>query len=89
MISPGALALTALTLMLWILWRDSLRSRRPSQIVFTVRIALFLIVSGVLLLNLIRYPYLYTTTAKAFTGLAALVGIGGAGYFGRRLVRGI
>jgi len=86
MISPGAIALCALTLMLWILWRDSLRSR-PSQIIFTVRIALFLIVSGVLLLNMFRYPYLYTTTAKAFTVAAALVGIGGAGYFGRKLIR--
>jgi hypothetical protein len=86
MISPGAIALCAITLMLWILWRDSLRSR-PSQIIFTIRIALFLIVAGVLLVNMFRYPYLYTSTARAFTVLAAVVGIGGAGYFGRKLVR--
>lgn len=89
MISPGAIALTALTLMLWILWRDSLRSGRPGQIVFTVRIALFLVVSGVLLLNLFRYPYLYSTTARVTTVLSALVGIAGAAYFGRRLIRRI
>jgi len=89
MISPGAIALTALTLMLWILWRDSLRSRRPGQIIFTVRIALFLVVSGVLLLNLVRYPHLYTTTARVTTVFAALVGIAGAVYFSRRLIRRI
>ena len=89
MISPGAIALTALTLMLWILWRDSLRSRRPGQIIFTVRIALFLVVSGILLLNLVRSPQLYTTTARATTVCAALVGIGGAAYFARRLIRRI
>ncbi|HWS72465.1 MAG TPA: hypothetical protein VN605_10135 [Thermoanaerobaculia bacterium] len=89
MISPGAIALTALTLMLWILWRDSMRSRRPGQIIFTVRIALFLVVSGVLLLNLVRYPYLFSTTARVTTVLSALVGIAGATYFGRRLIRRI
>lgn len=89
MISPGAIALTALTLMLWILWRDSLRSRRAGQIIFTVRIALFLVVSGVLLLNLFRYPGLYTTTARVTTIFSALVGIGGAVYFSRRLIRRI
>lgn len=89
MISPGAMALTALTLMLWILWRDSLRSRRPGQVIFTVRIALFLVVSFVLLLNLVRYPNLYTTTARVVTVFTAFVGIVGAGYFSRRLIRRI
>jgi hypothetical protein len=89
MISPGAIALTALTLMLWILWRDSMRSRRAGQIIFTVRIALFLVVSGVLLLNLVRYPELYTTTARVTTVFSALVGIVGAVYFSRRLIRRI
>jgi hypothetical protein len=88
-LSPGAIALTALTLMLWILWRDSMRSRRPGQIIFTVRIALFLVVSGVLILNLFRYPHLYTSTARAVTVASALVGIGGAAYFSRRLIRRI
>jgi hypothetical protein len=86
MISPAGMSIAALTVMLWILWSDSLRSRRPHQILYVVRIALYLISAGILILNLVRYPELYSGTARVVTVLTALVGIGGAAFFARKLV---
>lgn len=81
------MAIAAITVMLWILWSDTIRPRRPSQIVYTIRIALFLIASGVLILNMVRYPELFSGATRALTIVGVLVGIIGAGYFARRLVR--
>ena len=86
MISPAMVALATLTVMLWIVWSDTMRARRPSPLLYSIRIALYLIVTGILLLNLFRYPRLYDTAAKAITVLAVGVGLLGAGYFARRLV---
>ncbi|HSP35366.1 MAG TPA: hypothetical protein VLU46_13710 [Thermoanaerobaculia bacterium] len=86
MISPAYMAIAALTVMLWIVWSDTLRSRRPSPLLYTTRIALYLIMSGILMLNMVRYPVQFTGSARAMTILAAVVGIFGAGYFARRLV---
>ena len=87
MIPPAGMAIAALTLMLWILWRDTLRSIRPTPILYTVRIALYLIMAGVLVLNRVRYPGQFSTSATALVVFAASVGIIGAAYFARRLVR--
>lgn len=87
MIPPVAMAVAAMTVMLWILWSDTIRSRRPSPILYTVRIALYLIVSGILILNLVRYPQYFSITGRVMTGVAILVGFLGAFYFGKRLVR--
>ena len=87
MIPPAAMALAALTVMLWILWSDTVRQRRPSPILYTVRIALYLIMAGVLVMNRLRSPRLFSSGATAMVALAALVGVFGAFYFGRRLVR--
>ena len=86
MITPGGMAIAAMTVMLWILWSDSFR-RSPHPIVYAVRVALFLIVAGILTLNLVRSPHLYSTSSRVVTILAAIVGIGGAAYFGKKLVR--
>jgi len=86
MITPGGMAIAAMTVMLWILWSDSFR-RRPHPIVYTVRIALFLIVAGIFIVNLVRSPEIYSTSSRVVTILAIVVGIGGAAYFARRLVR--
>ena len=86
MISPGGMAIAAMTVMLWILWSDTIRSKRPTPILYAVRIATFLIVSGVLVLNMLRYPAQFSGSARVFVILAALVGLFGAGYFTRRLV---
>jgi len=86
MINPAAMAIVAITVMLWILWSDTLRARRPAPILYAMRIALFLIVSGILILNLVRYPDVFAGTTRAVVIVAALVGLIGAGYFARRLV---
>lgn len=87
MMTPAAMAIATITVMLWILWSDSIRRHRPSQIVYTVRIALFLVVSAVQVLNMVRYPGIYDASSRAVTILAVAIGVGGAVYFGRKLVR--
>ena len=77
----------ALTVMLWLVWSDTVRSRRQPPVLYAVRIALFLIASGVLILNLVRYPAAFSTSARVLAVIAVVVGLFGAGYFGRRLVR--
>lgn len=86
MMSPVAMAIAALTVMLWIVWSDTVRSRRPSPMLYTMRIALYLIMSGILILNMVRYPAQFSGSARAIGIIAALVGILGAVYFARRLV---
>ena len=41
---------------------------------------------ALLVLNRVRYPYLFSTTATVLVALAVLVGLFGAVWFGRRLV---
>jgi hypothetical protein len=86
MLSAGTMALAALTVMLWILWSDTIRARRPTPVLYAMRIALYLIVSGILILNLIRYPAMFAGGARWIAVAAVLVGLVGAGYFARRLV---
>ena len=87
MINPVGMALAAMTVMLWILWSDSLRSRRPTAILYAVRIALYLIVSGILVLNLVRHPAQFNASARVIVVLTVLVGVLGAGYFARKMAR--
>jgi hypothetical protein len=81
------MAIAALTVMLWILWSDTLRSKRPTPILYAVRIALYLIMTGVLILNRVRYPHLFSGAATLLVVFAAVVGVTGAAYFARRLVK--
>ena len=84
--NPALMALASLTVMLWILWSDTVRARRrPTPILYAMRIALYLIVSGVLILNLVRYPHIFGGSARFIAIAAVLVGLVGAGYFARRL----
>ncbi|HEX6086213.1 MAG TPA: hypothetical protein VF266_16910 [Thermoanaerobaculia bacterium] len=83
--NPVMMALASLTVMLWILWSDTLRARRPMPVLHAMRIALFLIVSGVLILNLVRYPHVFRGSARFIAIAAVVVGLIGAGYFARRL----
>ncbi len=86
MIPPAGMAIAALTVMLWILWSDSIRSRRGSPILYALRIALYLIVAAILLLNRLRYPAQFSPSATVLVALAVLVGLFGAYWFARRLV---
>ena len=85
--SPSGMALAAITVMLWLLWSDSVRVRKPTPILYAVRVALFLIVSGVLVLNLVRYPELFPGTSRVLAIVAVVIGIVGAVYFSRKLTR--
>ena len=87
MIPPSGMAIAAITVMLWILWSDTLRARRPSQMLYVMRIALYLVVAGIMIQNVIRYPLQFAGTGRVLALLAAAVGIIGAAYFARRLVK--
>jgi hypothetical protein len=87
MIPPAGMAMAALTVMLWLIWSDTVRSGRTPAILYAVRVALFVIVAGILVLNRIRYPFLFSPTATVLIVIDAIVGAGGAFYFARRLVR--
>ncbi len=89
MIPPVGFAIAALTVMLWILWSDSVRPRRASQALYALRVALYLVVSGILILNRIRYPQYFSGGATVAVAIAILVGFFGAFWFARRLVRRI
>ena len=87
MLTPSGMAIAVITVMLWILWSDTIRSRQPSQILYTIRIALYLVVSGVLILNLVRYPRIFAGGARALTIAAVVIGLIGAAYFAQKLTR--
>jgi len=86
MIPPAGMAIAALTVMLWILWSDSVRKQRSSPILYALRIALYLIVAAILVLNRMRYPWMFSTAATVLVAVAVLVGLFGAYWFARRLV---
>ena len=87
MIPPAGIAIALMTVMLWIMWSDTIRARKPSPALYTMRIAFYLIASGVLILNMIRYPHLFSGSSRVFAILAVVVGVAGAAYFARRLTR--
>jgi len=87
MIPPAGMAIAALTVMLWILWSDSVRSRKPTPILYAVRILLYLAMAALLISNRIRYPRMFSTSASVLVVVTALVGVFGAVYFGRRIIR--
>ncbi|MEO8382045.1 MAG: hypothetical protein ABI779_20460 [Acidobacteriota bacterium] len=86
MLNPVTMAIAAITVMLWIIWSDTIRARRPSPILYAMRIALYLIVTGIMILNMVRYPETFAGSARLVTVVAVLVGLTGAGYFARRMV---
>lgn len=84
---PISLApLAALTVMLWILWSDAVRPRRPTKFVYMLRVALFLGVSGVMVWNVFRYPVQFRGGVAIFTWIAVAVGVLGAVHFGRKVM---
>jgi hypothetical protein len=87
MIPPAGIAIALMTVMLWIMWSDTIRARKPSPVLYTMRIAFYLLASAVLVLNMIRYPHLFSGSSRVFAILAVAVGVAGALYFARRLAR--
>ena len=87
MFSPAGMSIATITVMLWLIWSDALRARRSTPILYAMRIALYLVVSAILVLNMIRYPELFRGTSLLLAIVAVIIGLVGAGYFGRKLVR--
>lgn len=85
MIPPVGIAIAVMTVMLWLVWSDTIRSRRQTPILYAVRIAFFLIASGVLVLDIVRYPHLFAGGARVIAIATIIVGVFGAAYFARRL----
>lgn len=87
-IPPAGIAIAALTLMLWILWSDSVRQRRrrPPAGLYAMRIALYVTMSAVLIFKMFRNPEWYTGSSRVLVVVTATVGVLGAGYFARKLI---
>jgi low affinity Fe/Cu permease len=81
------MAVAAITVMLWIIWSDTIRARRSSPMLYATRVALYLIVSAIFVLNVFRYSGQFDSSARVLAAIAAAVGLFGAAYFTRRLVR--
>jgi hypothetical protein len=87
MLPPAGMAIAALTIMLWLIWSDSVRSVRTPAVLYALRVALFIIVAGIFVLNRVRYPFFFSPMATVLVVAVALVGAGGAFYFARKMVR--
>ena len=74
-----------MTLMLWIIWSDSVRPRRPSVIMYVFRIVMFATVVGLMIYNSIVYPRMYGGGIRVLIALASIVGIAGIAYFVQKL----
>lgn len=85
MIPPAGMAIAAITVMLWILWSDTLRKRGGSRVIYAVRIVSYLAMALVLVMNTIRRPDLYGGGSKALVAVAVVVALTGVIYFGRKL----
>jgi hypothetical protein len=77
--------LAALTVMLWLLWSDSLRRGRQFRFFYAIRMLLFAAVSGVVVYNLFKYPELFGRTGTVMSWVACAVGFIGVVFFFRKL----
>lgn len=74
-----------MTLMLWIIWSDSVRPRRPSRVMYGFRIVMFTTVTLLMIYNTVAYPRLYGGGIRVLIGLASIVGVAGIVYFAQKL----
>jgi TRAP-type uncharacterized transport system fused permease subunit len=77
--------LAALTVMLWLLWSDSIRRGKQLRLFYAVRLLLFAAVAGVVVYNVLKYPEMFGRTGKLMSWAAAVVGIIGVVFFFRKL----
>jgi hypothetical protein len=85
LLNPITLPLAAMTLMLWIIWSDSVRPRRPSRVVYGFRIIMFATVVGLMIYNTIVYPRMYGGGIRVLIALATIVAVAGIVYFVQKL----
>jgi hypothetical protein len=77
--------LAALTVMLWLLWSDSIRRGKQLKVFYFVRMILFGSVSGVVIFNVVKHPDLFGRTGMIMSWVAAVVGVIGVVFFYRKL----
>lgn len=73
-----------MTLILWLVWSDSIRPRRASKIVCWIRVVVFFVVGAMLIQSAARSHAIMSGDVLGFTIVAAVVAFVGAGYFYRR-----
>lgn len=81
------LPLAMLTIMMFLIWSDSIRKHRSHPVAYGVRALLFLAGVAILLYNRFRYPHLFSGMSTLLIAVVSTVGLGGAVYFGRKLLR--
>ena len=77
--------LAALTVMLWLLWSDSIRRGKQLKVFYFVRMILFGAVAGVMVFNVVEHAELFGRTGKVMSWLASVVGVVGVVFFFRKL----
>ncbi|MGH9456828.1 MAG: hypothetical protein ACRD2J_04225 [Thermoanaerobaculia bacterium] len=77
----------AITLMLWILWSDSVRPRPMPRAWYVFRAVLYLAMAGVMAFNGWRYARAFRTGNWVLLGTAMAIGLIGVVYFGRKAFR--
>lgn len=87
MINPASMAIAAITVMLWLIWSDNVRPHRPAPVLYAIRVALFVIVAGVMVVNMVRYPGTFAQGGRWLAVATVVIGLFGAGYFARKLAR--
>jgi hypothetical protein len=87
MIPPAGMAIAAITVMLWILWSDTIRARRGSRVIYAVRIASYLAMAAVLVWNAVTRPSMFGTGGRLLVLAAVVIAVCGAFYFGRKLLQ--
>lgn len=80
----SAIPVAALTVMLWLLWSDSIRKRGASSLVYALRSGLYLSATAVMLFNLISRPGSFMYGGRTIAIVAVIVGFLGAVVFARK-----
>lgn len=79
-----SVSIAVLTVVLWILWSDSVRPRRGGKVLYGVRVVLFVVVAGVLVQRAVTNRPPLSAGAIAIVAVTTLAALGGAGYFLRK-----
>lgn len=83
--TPTTLPLAAMVVMMWLIWSESIRPRKPSKLMYTIRMLMFATVVVVMNYNMFMYPSVQTPASRTLVVIASIVGVVGIGYFVRRL----
>ncbi|HVR43827.1 MAG TPA: hypothetical protein VMS56_10340 [Thermoanaerobaculia bacterium] len=74
----------AITMMLWLLWSESLRPRPMPRQWYVFRAVIYLGIAATMLYNGWRYAWAFSTWNFVFIGTAVAVAVAGAAFFLRK-----